>query len=216
MSRERLFHSWTKYVCYLTLSAFFLLLTNAQCAFGQVDEGSIVGLVQDPSGAVVPGAQVTLLNTDQGITLSTTTSGSGEYTFSPVRIGHYSVSVVAPGFSTTTQQNLEVKLDQHLQVNIALKTGAATETVQVTTAPPELQTEEGSVGQVVTGQSVNNLPLNGRNFTFLAQLGAGVNTPQADTRGNGPMAPLPPMVCAHRKTTTCSMASTIIPTPLTS
>jgi hypothetical protein len=184
MSRKRLFHSWTKYVCYLTLSAFLLLLTNAQCAFGQVDEGSITGSVQDASGAVVPGAQVTLLNTDQGISLNTTTSGSGEYTFSPVRIGHYSVSAVAAGFSTTTQQNLEVKLDQHLQVNIQLKTGAATETVQVTTAPPELQTEEGSVGQVVTGQSVNNLPLNGRNFTFLAQLGAGVNTPQADTRGN--------------------------------
>ena len=54
----------------------------------------------------------------------------------------------------------------------------------MTTAPPELQTEESSVGQTVTGQSVNNLPLNGRNFTFLAQLGAGVNTPQADTRGN--------------------------------
>jgi hypothetical protein len=184
MSRERLFHSWTKYVCYLTLAAFFLLLTNAQCAFGQVDEGSIVGLVQDPSGAVVPGAQVTLLNTDQGITLNTTSSSSGEYTFSPVRTGHYSVSATAPGFSKTEQENLTVSLDQHLQVNIQLKTGATSETVQVTTAPPELQTEEGSVGQVVTGQSVNNLPLNGRNFTFLAQLGAGVNTPQADTRGN--------------------------------
>src|ERR1700742_251733 len=184
MSRERLFYRWTTYVSYLTLAALFLLVAAAPRAFGQVDEGSIVGLVQDPTGAVVPGAQVTLLNTDQGITLNTTTSGSGEYTFSPVRIGHYSVSASAPGFSTTTQQNLEVKLDQHLQVNIQLKTGAATETVQVTTAPPELQTEEGSVGQTVTGQSVNNLPLNGRNFTFLAQLGAGVNTPQADTRGN--------------------------------
>jgi hypothetical protein len=184
MSCERLFHRWTKYVCFLTFSALFLVLMNPQSAFGQVDEGAVVGLVQDPTGAVVPGAQVTLLNTDQGITLNTTSSGSGEYTFSPVRIGHYSVSASAPGFSTTTQQNLEVKLDQHLQVNIQLKTGAATETVQVTTAPPELQTEEGSVGQTVTGQSVNNLPLNGRNFTFLAQLGAGVNTPQADTRGN--------------------------------
>src|ERR1700761_799282 len=184
MSRERSFHSWTNSVCCLLLSALFPLLINPHPAFGQVDEGSIVGLVQDPSGAVVPGAQVSLLNTDQGITLNTTTSGSGEYTFSPVRIGNYSVSASAPGFSTTTQQNLNVKLDQHLQVNIQLKTGAATETVQVTTAPPELQTEEGSVGQTVTGQSVNNLPLNGRNFTFLAQLGAGVNTPQADTRGN--------------------------------
>ncbi len=65
-----------------------------------------------------------------------------------------------------------------------LKTGATSETVQVTTAPPELQTSESSVGQTVTGQTMNSLPLNGRNFTFLAQLGAGVNTPQADTRGN--------------------------------
>ncbi len=94
------------------------------------------------------------------------------------------MSVTAPGFSTTTQQNLQVTVGQHLQVNVQLKTGAATETVQVTTAPPQLQTEEASVGQMVTEQTVNNLPLNGRNFTFLAQLGAGVNTPQADTRGN--------------------------------
>ena len=69
-------------------------------------------------------------------------------------------------------------------MNVKLKPGAATETVEVTTAPPQLQTDEASVGQVVNQQSVNSLPLNGRNFTFLAQLGAGVNTPQADTRGN--------------------------------
>ena len=71
-----------------------------------------------------------------------------------------------------------------LQVNIQLKPGAATETVEVTAAPPQLQTEDASVGQVVTEKSVNSLPLNGRNFTFLAQLGAGVQSPQADTRGN--------------------------------
>ncbi len=75
-------------------------------------------------------------------------------------------------------------VSQNLRVNIELKPGAATETVEVTTAPPQMQTEDASVGQVVNEQSVNNLPLNGRNFTFLAQLAAGVNTPQADTRGN--------------------------------
>ena len=75
-----------------------------------MDEGSITGTVQDPTGAVVPNAQVTLLNTDQGLTLETTTNGGGEYTFSPVRIGHYSVTVTAPGFSTTTQQNLTVNV----------------------------------------------------------------------------------------------------------
>jgi hypothetical protein len=184
MSPSRLSLRWTKYVSFLTLSMLLLLLTYSQPLFGQVDEGSIAGSVQDPSGAVVPGAQVTLLNTDQGITLNTTTNSSGEYTFSPVRIGHYSVSATAPGFSKTEQQNLQVAVAQHLRVDIALKAGATTETVQVTTAPPQLQTEEASVGQVVNQRSVNSLPLNGRNFTFLAQLGAGTQTPQADTRGN--------------------------------
>ena len=184
MSRNRLAIRLLKSVGYVTLSALFLLLMQSQRVFGQVDEGSISGLVQDPTGAVVPNAQVTLLNTDQGITLTTTTNGGGEYTFSPVRIGHYSITVTAPGFSTTTQQNLQVTVGLALQVNVQLKTGAASETVQVTTAPAELQTSESSVGQTVTGQTINNLPLNGRNFTFLAQLGAGANTPQADTRGN--------------------------------
>jgi hypothetical protein len=183
MSRIRLAICFTKSLGYIALTALVLLLAN-QSVFAQVDEGSISGLVQDPTGAVVPNAQVTLVNTDQGITLNTVTSSSGEYTFSPVRIGHYSVSATAAGFSRTEQENLEVTVGLALKVNIALKTGATSETVQVTTAPPELQTEESSVGQTVTGQSVNNLPLNGRNFTFLAQLGAGVNTPQADTRGN--------------------------------
>jgi len=184
MSRERLFHSWTKYFRFLTFSALFLLFMQSQRVFGQVDQGSIIGTVQDPTGAVVPGAQVTLLNTDQGLTLITTTGSSGEYTFSPVRIGHYSISVTAPGFAKTTQQNLQVSVDQHLLVPVQLKPGATSETVQVTTAPPQLQTEEASVGQTVTGATLNGLPLNGRNFTFLAQLGAGTQTPQADTRGN--------------------------------
>ncbi len=160
------------------------LLIQSQRGFGQVDEGSISGTIQDPSGAVVANATVTLLNTDVGLSLETTTNGSGQYIFSPVRIGHYTVTATASGFSTTTQQNLQVTVQQHLQVNIQLKPGATTETVQVTGAPPQLQTEEASVGQVVNQRSVDSLPLNGRNFTFLAQLGAGVNTPQADTRGN--------------------------------
>jgi hypothetical protein len=157
---------------------------QTQCLFGQVDEGAITGTVQDPTGAVIPNAQVTLTNTDQGITLTATTNGAGVYTFSPVRIGHYSLSVAAPGFTTTHQANLEVTVGQQLQVNVQLTPGAASQTVEVNTAPPELQTSESSVGQTVTSQTINNLPLNGRNFTFLAQLGAGVNSPQADTRGN--------------------------------
>ncbi|WP_433973244.1 carboxypeptidase regulatory-like domain-containing protein [Tunturiibacter lichenicola] len=157
---------------------------QTQAVFGQVDEGSINGTVTDAANAIIPNAHVTLLNTDQGLTLETVTNGSGVYIFSPVRIGHYSVTVTAPGFSTTSQKNLTVSVGQNLQVNVELKLGETTTTVDVTTAPPQLETDESSVGQVMTERTVNSLPLNGRNFTFLAQLGAGVNSSQADTRGN--------------------------------
>jgi hypothetical protein len=167
----------------LTLLCLAFLFVQGR-AFGQVEEGSITGLVQDPTGAVVPKAEVSLLNTDQGITLQTRTDASGSFTFSPVRAGHYSITVTAQGFAKTTQTALTVNVAQSLQVNIVLKVGQATESVQVNTAPPLLQTEEASVGQVVGSQEINDLPLNSRNFTFLAQLGAGMQTPEADTRGN--------------------------------
>jgi hypothetical protein len=173
-----------RFFTYITLACALFLLAHSSYVFGQVDEGAISGTVQDPTGAVVANARVTLLNKDVGLTLETTAGGNGEFTFSPVRIGHYSLSATAPGFSTTTQQNLQVAVSQNLQVNIQLKPGSATQTVEVTDAPPQLQTEEASVGQTVNERSVNSLPLNGRNFTFLAQLGAGVNSSQADTRGN--------------------------------
>jgi hypothetical protein len=183
MSRISVAVRFTKSLSYIALTALVLLLAN-QSVFGQVDEGSVTGVVQDTTGAVVPSAKVTLLNTDQGLTQTTNTDSSGVYTFSPVRIGNYSISATAPGFSVTTQEHINVAVSQNARVNIELKTGAATETVEVTTAPPQLQTEDASVGQVVNERSVNNLPLNGRNFTFLAQLSAGVNNSQADTRGN--------------------------------
>ena len=168
----------------ITATTLFLFFFQTPNVYGQVDQGAINGTITDTSGAVVPNAAVTLLNTDQGITLETKTNSSGGYAFSPVRAGHYTVTVTAQGFAKTTQKNLTVNVAQVLQVNVQVKLGATTETVEVNTAPPLLQTEEASVGQVISQQQVNNLPLNGRNFTFLAQLGAGMQTPQADTRGN--------------------------------
>jgi Carboxypeptidase regulatory-like domain/TonB-dependent Receptor Plug Domain/TonB dependent receptor len=166
------------------LALLCLLLLPTTHAAAQVDEGSIAGIITDSTGAVVPNATVTVTNTDVGLKLTGVSNSAGEFTFSPVRIGHYSVTVSAPGFSKTTQQNLTVDIAAHLQVPIQLKTGAISETVEVTTEPPQLQTDESSVGQVVTEKTINDLPLNGRNFTFLAQLGAGTQSAEADTRGN--------------------------------
>jgi hypothetical protein len=157
---------------------------SAAGAYAQVDTGTITGTVTDQSGAVVPNAKVNLTNQGTAFTISTTTSAGGVYTFTPVKIGTYTVSVEVTGFAKAVHSQLTVNINQTVVVNFTLKPGAVTQTVTVTAAAPALQTQSASVGQVVNARSINDLPLNGRNFTFLAQTVAGVNTPQADTRGN--------------------------------
>ena len=168
---------------YLFLLALLSLLPTSQ-AFAQADQGTITGTVTDASEAVVPNAQVTLTSIDTGLVLKTTADGNGVYTFSPIKIGNYSVSASATGFSTTTQQNVHLDVQQRLAINLQLKLGSATETVEVTTAPPLMQTEDGSSGQVIDTKTINNTPLNGRNWVFIAQLSAGVSPP-AGSRGAG-------------------------------
>jgi len=168
----------------LILLAVSTLLLFTPSALAQVDTGSIVGTVTDPSGAVVGGAKLTLTNRGTGAALTTTSAPGGGYKFSPVRIGNYSLEVSASGFKNVTQTDIKVDVSANVLVNFSLEPGSTTETVEVTAAAPVLQSQDASVGQVMNQQTVNNLPLNGRNFTFLAQLAAGVNTPQADTRGN--------------------------------
>ena len=150
----------------------------------QVDTGSITGTVTDPSGAVVSGAKVTLTNVGTAASLTTTTGSDGLYRFSPVRIGNYKLDVSAQGFKTASEVNVAVDVSSNITRNFRLQTGSVSETVEVTSTAPLLQSQDASVGQVMDTRNVNNLPLNGRNFTFLAQLSVGVNSPQADTRGN--------------------------------
>jgi hypothetical protein len=150
----------------------------------QVDFGAILGTIKDQSGAVIPGAKVSLTNEGTNFTISMTSGPDGSYLFTPVKIGVYAVGAEAQGFARAVQSHVTVNIDQKVVVDLTLKPGTVTETVEVTAAPPTLQTQDASVGQVVNARNVNDLPLNGRNFTFLAQIVAGVNTPQADTRGN--------------------------------
>src|SRR4051794_9255665 len=170
------------------LRTLFVLAVSAVAGIlplqAQVDTGSITGQVTDQSGAVVSGAKVTLTNEGTGATLSVNTGSDGSYTFSPVRIGSYKLDASAQGFKTVSQTHIIVNVSANVLVNLKLPTGSVSETVEVTSSVPVLQTQDASVGQVMDTRNVNNLPLNGRNFTFLAQLSAGVNSPQADTRGN--------------------------------
>src|SRR5271157_951795 len=171
-------------VLLLVLVAIATSLVTGVSLRAQVDTGSILGTVKDQSGAVMPGAKVTLTNEGTSLAFSTTTGPDGTYVFNPIRIGTYSVSAEASGFAKAVQSGLSLNIDQKLVVDLTLKPGAVTQTIEVTAAAPVMQTEDASVGQVISERNVVDLPLNGRNFTFLAQTVAGVNTPQSDTRGN--------------------------------
>ena len=174
--------------CWRYMSASMVLLLGLlvpASTLAQVDMGSISGVIRDPSGAGIPNAKVMLTNEDTNISASTTAGSEGRYAFSPVKAGHYSLSASANGFRTVKQNKVTLDVQQKLEVDISLTIGQATETVVVDAAPPLLQTLDASVGQVVEEKAINNLPLNGRNFTFLAQLSAGVTQGQQDTRGLG-------------------------------
>ncbi len=162
-----------------------LVLLLPKKMFAQVDTGAISGTVNDTSGGVIAGAKITLSNEDTGLSLSTTSGSAGEYVFAPIKIGHYSVSAEVTGFRRVQQNNVSVDVQQRVVVDFTLAPGQTTETVVVNAEPPALQTQDASVGQVIGERTVNALPLNGRNFTFLAQLSAGVTQDQQDTRGLG-------------------------------
>ncbi len=170
--------------CFLSLIAISFLFLSVGLAFGQADQGAITGTVTDNTGAVMTDAKVTLTNTDTNLVLETHSDKSGVYTFSPIKIGNYRISISAPGFATTTQSKVHLDVQQRLAVNIQLKPGAVSETVEVSGAPPLVQTEEASVGQVMSTRTIDETPLNGRNWVYMAQLAAGVDPPEG-SRGTG-------------------------------
>lgn len=168
----------------IALAATLWMLFASRQIYGQVDQGAITGTVQDSTGAVVSGATVTLTDTDTGLVLQAKTDRSGIYTFSPLKIGDYKISTTAPGFQTTTQENLRVQVQERLNVQLTLQPGAVTKTVTVSSAPPLLQSQSGAVGVTMSTRTINTTPLAQRNWVYMAQLSAGV-VPSTGTRGGG-------------------------------
>jgi hypothetical protein len=162
-----------------------LLLAATPSAWAQTDQGAITGVVQDDQGAVISGAKVTLTATDTDFSLQRTANADGVFIFAPVKIGNYKLTASAPSFETTVRENLHLDIQQRLNITVALKPGSVTEQVTVTTESPLLETQTSDVGQVISTETINNTPLNGRNWVYIAQLTAGVAPPFGNTRGSG-------------------------------
>lgn len=158
------------------LCALMIAMFVPNLLMAQVDTGGVTGTVTDSTGAAVPDAQVTLTNPATGIVQSTRSTSTGTYSFSGVRAGSYTLKGEAPGFQAFTAKGLQVHIQNTLTIDLHLSTGAVAQQVTVTAAAPLLQAENGSVGQTITSQTVNDLPLQSRNWASLSQLSAGVTT----------------------------------------
>jgi hypothetical protein len=116
---------------------------------GAKDAGSIVGTVKDPTGAIVAKAKVTVTDVDRGTHLETETNDSGEYVASPLRVGHYTVSVEHPGFKKAVTVPVSLDVQQRIALDVTLQVGQISESVEVTGSAPLLETETSELGQVV-------------------------------------------------------------------
>lgn len=162
---------WTRlYV--LTVIATVAFLSGSSLV-AQTDTGRIQGTVLDNTGAAIPGATITLTNTDTGKVLTATSGGAGDFSFNALQRGNYSAQVRASGFQGQTQA-ITLEVSQAQALNFKLSPGAVSTSIIVTGAAPIVNTSNAMTGAVIQGRQITDLPLNGRNFTQLALLVPGV------------------------------------------
>ena len=165
----------------LLVAAMALLAVFAPApATAQSVTGTILGEVKDSSGAVIPGATVTLVNPGTGFSRTVVSDTSGEYSALFLPTGTYTVTAEMTGFSKVSMANVHLGVDQRIKVDLKLDLGAMTETVEIQAETSLLQTSSSDLSVTVEGKTIESLPLNGRNFVSLTRTIPGV------TRGVGP------------------------------
>src|SRR5215467_1933091 len=162
-----------------------LAVLSVSAGWAQISTGTIVGVVEDASGAVIPNAQVTIRQTATGDTRKTVTTGAGEFHVPFLQVGPYALTATAGGFKTKTVSGIMLQVDQTANLQIKLEVGATTETVEVTGAAPLVDSATSSLGQVIENKSIVDMPLNGRNPFSLGLL-SGNTTPMFGMGSNLP------------------------------
>ena len=170
------------------LLALTILFFLSKPASAQLPTGTFLGVVKDSSGAVVPGATVTIQSSETNETRSAVTDPSGAYRVPALPVGHYNIKVEHDGFKTETQVGLNLEVGQEAVVDFTLQVGTAAQTVQVTGEAQQVNTTNSSLGTVVSEQNIADLPLNGRNYTDLTLLQPGITQHKnlSNSGGNQP------------------------------
>jgi Carboxypeptidase regulatory-like domain len=145
----------------ITLLVFLTL--GIGYAFGQGNTGSILGTVTDPTGAVVPGADVVATNVKTGVQSNAVTDGLGNYLIQFLQPGAYRLEVGVPGFKKFVRESLNLEMTRQLRIDVSLETGVVTETVSIEASTPLLETETGALSTTIENTQVTSLPLLGRN-----------------------------------------------------
>jgi hypothetical protein len=156
------------------LVVFSCLFLTGIPLHAQSDTSSLTGTITDSSGAIVPNANITLHNEGTRADIHATTNDSGNYNLTNLPTGRYSMKVEAPGFQTTALSDISVDPNIGRRVDVTMKVGDTTTSITVEANANTVQTESGSVGQLITQEQVKNIQLNGRNPIYLSQLEPGV------------------------------------------
>ena len=173
MSRNR-FHSrfaWAFALCIACLMMLPGIYLHAQTVYG-----SMAGTIIDPSGGAIPGASVTITNLGTSEKRSMVSDATGGYRFVNLTPGRYRIEVEMAGFKHFTRDNLLVEVQAALRIDVSMQVGQLNEVVEVSSASPLLQTESGTLSQIVESRTVTEMPLNGRNVMNLIALTPGVIT----------------------------------------
>jgi hypothetical protein len=163
-----------------------LLVACVSLSNAQQITGSIAGTVNDSTGAMITTAVVKATNVATGFNRSVNVGSDGNYSIQHLPVGKYTVDASAPGFKKFVQQNMAVSVDQILTLNVTLTIGAETQTVEVTTAPPLVNTNTSELGRTVSPEEINNLPLTTRSAYAEISLTPGVQSNSASNSQNTP------------------------------
>ncbi len=155
------------------LIAVTLCLTSSM-VWAQLYSGSVVGVVSDPSNAVIPGAKVSLVDEEKGFTFNTVTDSSGRYLFRGVQPSSYKVTITAEGFQVQTRTGIRIDVNQNASVDFSMKLATGAQSVEITTEAPLLSTQDSATGQVLNEKFIKDLPNIDRSILDLAYLTPGI------------------------------------------